>query len=93
MGRHWAFVADMNADYGVTISDVWLWIKWLYFYPGDMLMYVAMDSMPRLASFFEIGLDSYGGVASGLFSFFAWALIAATFSTIVEDIAKVRSKD
>ena len=35
--RQWDFNADMNSDGAVTISDLWLWGKWLYFYPGDLL--------------------------------------------------------
>jgi hypothetical protein len=35
--RIWQFAADMNGDGVVTISDVWLWFKWLYFYPAPNL--------------------------------------------------------
>lgn len=70
--RHWSFVADMNYSGTVTISDVWLWFKWLYFYPGDGLLYFVIHKAPALASFFEITFDSYGGVFSGVVSFLVW---------------------
>jgi len=31
--RQWSFTADMNLDGVVTISDSWLWFKWIFFYP------------------------------------------------------------
>jgi len=37
MTRQWAFILDMNRDGAVTISDVGLWMKWLFFYPGDFI--------------------------------------------------------
>ena len=82
MGRQWSFVADMNGDYATTISDVWLWIKWIYFYPGDLLMYGVMEWTTPLAVFFEMGYDSFGGVASGVISFVAWATMLSVVSTV-----------
>jgi len=73
--RQWRFSADMNHSGAVTISDVWLWAKWLYFYPGDGLLYFVIRKAPALAKFFEISSNSYGGVFSGLVSFLVWLSI------------------
>jgi hypothetical protein len=73
--RLWSFFADMNGDGAVTISDVWLWFKWLYFYPGDGLLYAVMSGAPKIAYFFELSSVSYGGGFSGVVSFFAWLIV------------------
>lgn len=82
--RLWSFFADMNGDGAITISDVWLWIKWLYFYPGDGLHYALMHGLPKLAEFFEVSSASYGGGFSGVVSFFAWLCIWAALGASVE---------
>ena len=66
--RIWAFVTDMNFDGAVTISDISLWFKWLFFLPGDGLIYFIMNSAPDLARFFELSNSNYGGIFSGVFS-------------------------
>lgn len=73
--RQWGFIADMNFSGAVTISDVWLWIKWLYFYPGDLMVSFFVNKAPSLGQFFEITYQNYGGIFSGIFSFFAWIFI------------------
>ena len=70
--RMWKFVADMNYDGSITISDVWLWFKWLYFYPGDGLIYLLIYISPKIAHFFELTDESYGGILSFILSFFVW---------------------
>ena len=72
--RKWVFVADMNYNGSITISDVWLWFKWLYFYPGDVLIYFLVNSTPSIRHFFEITSSSYGGVFSGIVSYVIWIL-------------------
>ena len=72
--RQWSFVADMNQSGAITISDVWLWFKWLYFYPGDYLLYIVIDRLPSAANFFEITPESYGGILSGFFSLLTWLI-------------------
>src|SRR5712675_1416458 len=38
----WIFLADMNRDGYVTISDFWLWIKWVFYAPGDWILLMLM---------------------------------------------------
>lgn len=73
--RLWRFVGDMNFDGVVTISDIWAWFKWLYFYPGDGLIYLIIYFTPNLATFLEIDYRNYGGIFSGLISFVIWVIL------------------
>jgi hypothetical protein len=81
--------ADRNLDGKITISDVWLWIKWFYFYPGDFIVVLLDLEFPILAEFFEITENnSVGGMFSGIVSFFFWAILiflsmALLFATII----------
>ena len=71
--RMWAFVADMNGDGVVTISDVWLWFEWLYFYPGDGVVWVVGTALPAAARFLEVTPASYGAASgSGIISLLIW---------------------
>jgi len=72
--RRWTFMADMNHSGSVTISDVWLWFKWLYFYPGDGFIYVMVSGLPSVANFFEITYGDHGGTLSKI-SFLFWMII------------------
>ncbi len=74
--RQWTFVADMNYSGSITISDVWLWFKWLYFYPGDGSVYFLVNVVPGFGQFLEITYNSYGGILSGIISFFGWIIFA-----------------
>ena len=72
--RLWNFVEDMNYDGSITISDVWLWFKWLYFYPGDYLIRLVINKTPELAHFLEISHESYGETLSGIISLIVWGI-------------------
>lgn len=82
--RLWVFIADMNGDGVITIGDVWLWIKWLYFYPGDGLLYGVMSGVPQIAKFFEITSSSYGGIFSGIFSLLAWLIVIGMVGSVAD---------
>lgn len=73
--RQWSFIADMNYSGSITISDLWLWFKWLYFFPGDGVFYFVIHKLPGMAAFFEITFDNYGGIFSGIISFVVWLLL------------------
>ncbi|TLF45098.1 hypothetical protein FEI13_18445 [Halomonas urmiana] len=80
--RQWTFVADMNYSGSVTISDIWLWFKWLYFYPGDGFVYFLVNKAASIGHFFEITYSSYGGVLSGVVSFFVWVFVLSVIGAI-----------
>jgi hypothetical protein len=73
--RLWSFAADMSLDGQVTISDIWLWFSWAYFYPGDLVVAMMLSTAPGFARFFEMTPAGYGASFSGVVSFFAWVLV------------------
>ena len=54
----WTSRSDMNWDGIVTIPDVWLWFKWIYFLPGDGALWLIMQNQ-GLARFFQLSQGSY----------------------------------
>ena len=80
--RLWSFFADMNGDGVVTITDVWLWFKWLYFMPGDFL--VAVVGPTALGRFLELTTSSYGSFGSGFLSFILWMTLFGVASTVAD---------
>lgn len=70
MDRLWRFQQDMNGDGVVTVSDVWLWVKWLFYYPGDWLIDILTNT--ALGRFLEFSAASLGGGLSAVISFLAW---------------------
>lgn len=57
----WQLEFDMNHDGAITISDVWAWLMWLYFAPGDFIILGTVKYFPALAKFFEIDASmTYG---------------------------------
>ncbi len=81
--RLWSFSADMNGDGTVTISDVWLWCKWLYFMPGDLV--VAMVGPTAFGRFLELTTSSYGSAGSGFLSVILWMLVSGVVISIQEE--------
>jgi hypothetical protein len=68
----------MNQSGSITISDFWLWCKWIYFYPGDLIVYYLMNGASSVGQFFDISYASYGGVLSNFVSFCCWLIIILT---------------
>jgi hypothetical protein len=73
--RIWKFISDVNYDGSLTSRDVWLCIKWLFFYPGDIFIYLLVNVTPGLAHFLEISYNNYGGILSGTVSFAVWFIV------------------
>jgi len=73
--RNWSFVADMNYSGSVTVTDVGLWAQWLFFYPGDIVIYIMTNFFPQSSDLLGVSLGSYGGVISFLLSFVLWWLV------------------
>lgn len=75
--RQWEFISDMDYNGAVTVSDVWLWVKWLYFLPGDFIVRLFLEegTLSTLSTFLEISLASYGGFWSGVVSFIIWSVL------------------
>lgn len=89
--RQWSFVVDMDYSGSITISDVWLWFEWLYFYPGDGVIYFLVNKVPDVGRFLEITHSDYGGVLSGAVSFVAWFIVLAIIIGAIEEFSENES--
>jgi len=70
--RQWRFVSDMDHNGAITVDDVWSWLGWLYFYPGDVVLSLLINKFPAAAKFFDIYPDNYGGMLSFIISLIIW---------------------
>ncbi len=80
----WQFAWDQNGDGVFTISDVSALIKWLFFFPGDGLIYLALEETPGLARFLELAPDLYGSWLSGIISGVFWLVVVAVIGLVSE---------
>ena len=72
----WYIAIDLNCDGAFTISDVWLWLKWWFFMPGDGLLWALMQ-WPEASTFLELSPEDYSSWPSAaiwliLFVYSAW---------------------
>jgi hypothetical protein len=65
---------DMNLDGALTISDVLLWLRWLFWLPGDLAA-LALLGTP-VGDFFEVAPSSMQGIGSALLSLCVWLVVA-----------------
>ena len=77
--RQWSFIADMNCCGSVTLNDVMLWFKWLYFYPGDLCILFLANLTPNISQFLGISLNDFFGWLSGGVSAVFWILASSIF--------------
>lgn len=70
----WFIARDANCDGAFTISDVWLWVDWLFNFPGDGLLWLLIQS-PGLAAFFELTPEAYGNWFSTAVSIVCWLVV------------------
>ncbi len=73
--RTWKFKLDMNNNGLFTISDVWEILTSIFFYPGDLMILLILDS--KLEVFFEVSAKDYGGPLSFLVSVATWCMLYA----------------
>jgi hypothetical protein len=65
----------MTADLNVTITNVWLWLKWLFYVPGDFIVAMFLNTGP--GALWDLSPASFGGWKSAVASVWAWALLAS----------------
>jgi len=70
--RGWRFVADMNGDGAVTMSDAPLWAQWVFFVPGDAV--IAQFGTTSFGRFLELTPASFGSLTSAGISAVLWLL-------------------
>ncbi len=72
----WFIAKDMNCDGVFTISDVLLWGEWVFFLPGDGLLWALME-WQSVATFLELTPAAYSGWSSGIVSAIIWLIAIA----------------
>ena len=70
--------ADLNLDGETTLVDYGIWIRDLYFVPGDWLLDLLQHHAPVITDRLALTTATAGGPAAALLSGFSWcaALIA-----------------
>ncbi len=66
--ERWHVALDMNRDGTVTISDIWAWVPWLYYAPGDLVLLSTITYLPEAAKFLELDTTMLSGRLSGSLS-------------------------
>jgi hypothetical protein len=85
--ERWRFAWDMNGDGVTTISDTLLWLKWLFFAPGDWVLLMIMQHAPNIGVYFEMSPDkSLYGFGSAILSIFGWLWVWQMISGALENI-------
>jgi hypothetical protein len=90
---------DMNGDGRFTISDVGLWTKYFFFFPGDSLIVFLTMNFPTFTEFVEVGPNWCHGVLSGVFGVFVWGFclliglgLLSTLREILDKWAPIKHK-
>lgn len=78
------FLSDPNMDGVFSISDVWLLIKWAACLPGNTLLGLTGDYLPRVAGFFEITPASQFGWPAWGISVIAWFFLVVALQGLVD---------
>lgn len=89
--RDWMIKKDMNSDGIFTISDVGEILYFLFFYPGDLVIYLMIGT--RVGIFFEFSSTDYGGFFSGIFSLFVWGVVVLGIYAVDEDWFKGQNEE
>jgi hypothetical protein len=91
--RQWEWRDDINGDGKVTISDVDGWIKWIFSYQGDWLIYTLLNDKNRgVAEFFELTPNSYGSWGSLGVSLMLWCALLGGAVNLAEEIPNTTDK-
>lgn len=73
--KPWEFVADMNSDGVFTLSDIIAILIQLFFLPGDSLLFLILNYLPKATKLLELSYDNYHGVFAGIVSFIVWVFL------------------
>jgi hypothetical protein len=73
--KPWEFVADMNSDGVFTMSDIVEILMQLFFLPGDSLLFLILNYLPKAAELLELSYDNYHGMFGGIVSLIVWVFL------------------
>jgi hypothetical protein len=77
----WQTAWDMNHDGSVNLTDVWLFLRWVFFAPGDFVLLALMLYTTGFAALVGIGTQMLFGAVSGAISAVVWILVFGFFGT------------
>jgi hypothetical protein len=81
-----------NGDGVFTIDDVWLMVRYVYFAPGDLLVFGQMAD-PDLPTLFDLDASWLYGWASGTISGLVWFIVLGIISAIVLAIVEMSGRN
>ena len=82
----WRFTWDMNG--AMNGADTWLWLKWVFFAPGDLLLLLLMKQRTDAAVFLQINPSDLSGWIAGLLSAAIWLVLIAVATDRAYALAK-----
>lgn len=80
--------ADMNGDSIVTVSDLWMQFKTIWFMPSNFVVEKVLGA-PALAQFLEFNCSSGQGFIGGAASMIFWVVSVVIFSALVVGIGQL----
>ena len=82
--KPWEFMADMNSDGVFTISDIVEILIQLFFLPGDSLLLLILNYLPKAAQLLELSYDNYHGMFAGIVSFIIWVFLLPIIVNVIK---------
>lgn len=79
---------DMNVDGEITLADVGLWLKHVFFLPGDFLLSTLLAFLPGLGADFGLSEADLGGPVSAVLSCIAWLFCLICVVLVVRRILR-----
>ncbi len=82
--KPWEFVADMNSDGVFTMSDIIAIFIQLFFLPGDSLLFLILNYLPKVTELLELSYDNYHGIFTGIVSLIVWVLLLPNIVKVIK---------
>ena len=76
--ERWIIAIDTDGDGAYTLSDLGRWLEYIFFAPGDALVWLA-SRVPAVSAYLELSPDWYSTWAPGIASFAVWFVILWSF--------------
>jgi len=82
--KPWEFVADMNSDGIFTMSDIIEIFIQLFFLPGDSLLFLILNYLPKVTQLLELSYDNYHGMFAGIVSCIVWVFLLPIIVNVIK---------
>ena len=86
------FKRDMTGDGLYTVSDLWAQIKWVFYFPGELVFGGFLKLMPGAARFFELSLAQCRDGLSFIVSCTSWVVICILWKVYAIDEGRSSSR-